>query len=478
MHTLSAKCVHAGADSFEQAILFAEKSKSTKTLSQLLLCQAAKEGDYNKVAELLGDPPAPSHLWYMSTVQRHLASFFHSDPFLRKPALIIALREGHFFTAGTLLKHCRRIKEDGGFSLDWGDLSLRHVHEIWMHTVSPWVEHFNLSNNKLTSLPNTFLSLLNIRVLDLSHNNLSGTLVVIDLMRLQSIEKLRLSDNKIRELPNSIVWPPSLSYLDISRNKLTSLPACMSTANIECLICQGNSFLQMPVSLFSMKSLKIVDLKDNLVNGFSDVDTLMSRFHSESVKLISPDGDIFRSRHSEVTPDNSIIVGRPVRPPNTILTSLRKLNVIKRPPFKSSDTRKVCLTLIGEKNLHLSLAHKLLQAGHGQERQRDSQQHIHDALMHFTWTYTVSFLRGKKITFNTMVLKNCSQYSRYVSCFLPETHLIGLIHDASSSAKETEANLIIPLTHLVRHVSYVCCIVAVIVLNSKRLLIQQSTVLL
>ncbi|KAI6657261.1 Leucine-rich repeat serine/threonine-protein kinase 1-like [Oopsacas minuta] len=448
MHTLSAKCIIAGADNFEQAILFAEKTNSTKTLSQLLLCQAAKYGDYNKVSELLGDPPSPSNLWYLPTVQRHLSTYFHSDMYLRKPALIISLREGHFFTAGTLLKHCRHLKEDGSFCLDWGDLSLKNVHEIWMHNVSPWVEYFILSKNKLTSLPNTFLSLLNIRVLDLSHNNLTGTLVIIDLMRLQTIEKLRLSDNKLRELPNSIIWPPSLTYLDISRNKLSTLPSCMSSAKIECLVCQGNSFPQLPNSLYNMTSLKIIDLKDNLINGFSDIETIMAKFQSESVKFINPDGEIFRAQHNETITENTVIVGRPIRQSNTILNSLKKLNVIKRSTFKSPDIRKICLTLIGEKNLHLSIAHKL------QAYSTDKQNyttHVHDSLMHFSWIYTPNFLRNKKIAFNTMVLKNCSKYSRFVSCFLPETHLIGVIHDAGASIKDTEANLIRPLTQLVGH---------------------------
>lgn len=456
MHTLSAKCIVAGADNFEQAILFAEKTNSIKTLSQLLLCQAAKYGDYTKVTELLGDPPAPSNIWYIPDVQRYLSNYFHNDCYLRKPSLVIALRDGHFFTAGTLLKHSRYMKEDGGFCVDWGDLNLRNVHEIWMHNVSSWVDHFILSHNKLTSLPNTFLNLLKVRVLDLSHNNLSGTLVIIDLMRLQTIEKLRLSDNLLRELPNSIVWPPSLTYLDISRNKLTTLPACMSSANIECLICQGNSFTQLPSSLFNMTSLKIMDLKDNLINGFSDTDAIMSRFQSESVKFISPDGNIFRSQRIDTVPE-SIIIDKPIRPQNSIMSSLRKLNVIKRPTFKSSDTRKVCLTLIGEKNLHLSIAHKLLQTIHSNVEKEKETQHRHDSLMHFTWTYSSSFLRGKKIAFNTMVLKNCSKYSRYISCFLPETHLIGIVHDGSSSLKDTEANLIRPLTQLVANVSKQMC---------------------
>ena len=455
MHTLSAKCIVAGADNFEQAILFAEKTDSIKTLSQLLLCQAAKYGDYTKVTELLGDPPAPSNTWYVPDVQKYLSTYFHSDCNLRKPALVLALREGHFFTAGTLLKHSRYVKEDGGFCVDWGDLNLRSVHEIWMHNVSSWVDNFILSHNKLTSLPNTFLNLLKVRVLDLSHNNLSGTLVIVDLMKLQTIEKLRLSDNLLRELPNSIVWPSSLTYLDISRNKLTTLPACMSSANIECLICQGNSFTQLPSSLFNMTSLKIMDLKDNLSNGFSDTEAMMSKFQSESVKFISPDGNIFRSQRSDTIPDN--IIGRPIRPQNSIMNSLRKLNVIKRPTFKSPDTRKVCLTLIGEKNLHLSIAHKLLQTIHSNVEKEKETQHHHDSLMHFTWTYTPNFLRGKKIAFNTMVLRNCSKYSRYISCFLPETHLIGIVHDASSSFKDTEANLIRPLTQLVANVSEQMC---------------------
>ena len=41
MHKLSAKCIVAGADNFEQAILFAEKTNSIKTLSQLLLSSSS-----------------------------------------------------------------------------------------------------------------------------------------------------------------------------------------------------------------------------------------------------------------------------------------------------------------------------------------------------------------------------------------------------------------------------------------------------
>ena len=165
------------------------------------------------------------------------------------------------------------------------------------HAVAPWVEHFNLAHNKLTSLPNSFLSLQNIRILDLSHNNLSGTLVFIDLMQLDTLEKLSLSDNKIRELPSNSTFPASLTYLDISRNKLTNLPSCISTSNLQCLICQGNGFSHLPAPLFQLHSLQIIDLKDN-TNGLSDVELLISKFSSE-VKFISPDGEIYRSRQMD-----------------------------------------------------------------------------------------------------------------------------------------------------------------------------------
>ena len=449
LHTLSARCILAGADNFEQATIFAEKTTSIKVLSQLLLCQAAKQGDYARVSELFSDPPGISHPWYLRDVQRHLTDYFYSDPYLRKPALVIAFRCSHIYTASSLLKHSRMHGESGEFHLDWSDLSLRHVHEIWMHAVAPWIQHLNLSHNRLTSLPNSFLSLQNIRVLDLSHNNLSGTLIFIDLMRLETLEKLNLSDNQIRELPSNTLYPALLTYLDISRNKLTNLPACISDAKLQCLICKGNSFSHLPSPLFQLHSLKILDFKDNPGGSFSDVDSIMSRFSSD-VKFISPDGEIHRSRVHEELPDTPLFLHKQQhRAAPSLLSTIKKLNVIKRPTFRGTETRRVCLTLLGERQLQVSLANKLIQSTH-HERQKDSQ---HDSLINFSWIFSPNFLRGKKISFNTFVLKNSPKYALFLSCFLPETALIALLHDPSQTQKDTEANLIRPLASLLTHVS-------------------------
>ena len=74
--------------------------------------------------------------------------------------------------------------------------------------------------------------------------------------------------------------------------------------------------------------------------------------------------------------------------------------------------------------------------------------------MNFTWLFSPNFLRGKKIAFNTFVLKNSPKYALFLSCFLPETALIAVIHDASQTQKDTEANLMRPLASLLTHVSY------------------------
>ncbi|MGH1336972.1 MAG: leucine-rich repeat domain-containing protein [Aureispira sp.] len=105
----------------------------------------------------------------------------------------------------------------------------------------------NLSNNKLSSLPDSIATLKNVRSLALTYNNLIQLNEQIG--ALQSLEALYLSDNKINKLPDSIGDLKALEELYLTRNPLLKLPA----------------------TIHKMTSLVHLDIEDNMDDDYNIV---------------------------------------------------------------------------------------------------------------------------------------------------------------------------------------------------------------
>ena len=79
------------------------------------------------------------------------------------------------------------------------------------------------SNNKFNFIPKGIYQLNNLKLLDMSGNNISeidGNLI----KGLSSLVELDLSKNKIKYLPNNIQFLPFLEVLKVSNNQLLELP--------------------------------------------------------------------------------------------------------------------------------------------------------------------------------------------------------------------------------------------------------------
>lgn len=86
---------------------------------------------------------------------------------------------------------------------------------------SPVKDTLDLSSRGLTEVPIYALARLNLQVLDLSNNNISGILPA-EINNLKELEVLNLSNNNLYALPDEIFTLKNLKELDLSGNLFTS----------------------------------------------------------------------------------------------------------------------------------------------------------------------------------------------------------------------------------------------------------------
>ncbi|KAF3432900.1 hypothetical protein FNV43_RR24002 [Rhamnella rubrinervis] len=115
--------------------------------------------------------------------------------------------------------------------------------------------HLDLSSNRLQgTIPKNLENLRSLQVLDLSHNNLSGE-VLIDFTKLLPLKELRLSNNSLHgSLPKSIGKLSKLEVLDVSSNSLDGTVTEVHLFNLSLLRHLALSFNSLTFN-FSSSSL-------------------------------------------------------------------------------------------------------------------------------------------------------------------------------------------------------------------------------
>ncbi len=100
----------------------------------------------------------------------------------------------------------------------------------------------DLSNQGLTKTPAYVFSETHIQELDLSYNNLTGSLQA-EVRHLQNLKVLDLSNNQFTGVPAEIGQLKNLEVLDLSNNQLTGLPNELGNlSNLKVLNLQGNAY--------------------------------------------------------------------------------------------------------------------------------------------------------------------------------------------------------------------------------------------
>ena len=127
------------------------------------------------------------------------------------------------------------------------------------------------SNNKFNSIPQSLYQLSNLKLLDMSGNNISeidGNL----LKGLSSLVELDLSKNKIKFIPNSIQFLSFLEVLKVSNNQLLEIPEELGIlTRLKKLFLNENSLQFLSKKIFSkMIGLEEIYLYKNRLENICD----------------------------------------------------------------------------------------------------------------------------------------------------------------------------------------------------------------
>ncbi|KAG5564801.1 hypothetical protein RHGRI_000866 [Rhododendron griersonianum] len=131
---------------------------------------------------------------------------------------------------------------------------------------SSCLKELNLKGCHLSYLLDEIGNLISLQTLDLTQNNLST--LPDSICNLTCLKRLRLKDNNVSYLPSGIGSLTSLEILDLSRNNLWTLPD--SIGKLSCLkelLVGYNKLSHLPSEIGDLDSLEILKLRSN--NGFT-----------------------------------------------------------------------------------------------------------------------------------------------------------------------------------------------------------------
>jgi Leucine-rich repeat (LRR) protein len=124
------------------------------------------------------------------------------------------------------------------------------------------ISNLLLTNNNLSSLPDTFSNMTKLKILLLEKNKFTDFPAA--LLDMPGLQEIRFADNKLEELPAGIDSISGLKIMDVSRNKLEALPVNLWKLNdLTAFYCSGNKLTKLPKELFKAPALDSLDASFN-----------------------------------------------------------------------------------------------------------------------------------------------------------------------------------------------------------------------
>jgi len=125
----------------------------------------------------------------------------------------------------------------------------------------------NLSNNQIETIPDSFRYLTSLKVLNLNRNRL--TTISDWVLTLEHLQAIYLSDNQLSELSGIIGSLKGLTEMNVSNNSLTELPKNIGDLqDLTYLNIEKNKLKKIPESFSELQNLTILNLSDNYLQEF------------------------------------------------------------------------------------------------------------------------------------------------------------------------------------------------------------------
>ncbi|KAG7381860.1 hypothetical protein PHYPSEUDO_005516 [Phytophthora pseudosyringae] len=144
------------------------------------------------------------------------------------------------------------------------DLSYNEIAELPSQVETlKYLVSFKMRHNLLRRLPSALWSLETLTSLDLSNNELEGS-VPEQLGKLDKLRELGLEGNKLTHLPDSIGGLVHLEVLRVENNRLKALPSTIGRLrNLKTFSAHSNQIAELPASFGSLTGMLTLDLKKN-----------------------------------------------------------------------------------------------------------------------------------------------------------------------------------------------------------------------
>ena len=122
------------------------------------------------------------------------------------------------------------------------------------------LENICLNNCNLNKIPRSIFTCKNLKILDLSSNQISY--IHKNISKLKKLKRLRLNKNNITELPDKLFKIKSLTDLILAKNPINKIPEKIGKLlNLEQLAISDTKISDLPSELKSCKKLKTIYIK-------------------------------------------------------------------------------------------------------------------------------------------------------------------------------------------------------------------------
>jgi Leucine-rich repeat (LRR) protein len=169
--------------------------------------------------------------------------------------------------------HGRFDLEDTNFMLETSSLPFR-FQAIWAigfscrlsHPYTSKIIYLDISAMDLDSIPDTIFHMTNLRVLNLSKNNLSDINITGKFTHFKKLEHLYLNDNQLGTFPEQLLQLTNLQTLNLNNNIIAVfIDSFLGLHNLKKLCLNNNHINELPAAIKELTQLEVLEMSNNAI---------------------------------------------------------------------------------------------------------------------------------------------------------------------------------------------------------------------